>query len=136
RAWAWPSSAPIELGRSHEATFRKYNGQLDDFRIYNRQLTETEVADIHSGDGGIATNDLGTDVLAEMQNINSTALLRLPFNVPDPNAFSLLTLRVRHNDGFAAWINGRPVARVHAPDPLSWDSAATATHSSTLADNV
>jgi hypothetical protein len=60
----------------------------------------------------------------------------VPFNVTDPNAFSLLTLRVRHNDGFVAWINGRLVAQVHAPEPLSWDSAATERHSSTLAESV
>src|SRR6266498_919228 len=48
RAWAWTPSQRIELGRSHDSFWRAYNGQLDDFRIYNRILTAAEVADIAS----------------------------------------------------------------------------------------
>jgi hypothetical protein len=36
-----------------------------------------------------------------------------------------VTLRMRHDDGFAAWLNGVEVARMNAPAALAHDSAAT-----------
>jgi hypothetical protein len=43
-AWAWGTLRQIELGRSHDANWRAYDGVLDDFRLYNRGLTATEIA--------------------------------------------------------------------------------------------
>jgi len=136
RGWTWPTASSLELGRSHEAAFRKYQGLLDDFRFYNKSLDSAEVGEMAAGDGGIPVTDIGTNIEGEMPNINSSAFVRIPFNVADPAAFSLLTLRVRHNDGFAAWLNGQLIATVNAPETLSWDSAATATHSASLADST
>jgi hypothetical protein len=44
--WSWPVSQEIELGRSHDSYWRVYDGQMDDFRIYNRILTPSEIATI------------------------------------------------------------------------------------------
>ena len=49
-AWVWPVKQSIEIGRSHDAYWRKYNGSLDDFRIYNRMLDVSELTAIVSGD--------------------------------------------------------------------------------------
>ena len=49
-AWSWPASQPIELGRSHDDYWKRFDGQMDDFRIYNRVLSDTEVASIASSD--------------------------------------------------------------------------------------
>ena len=49
-AWSWPASQQIELGRSWDPFWRAYDGWLDDFRIYNRALTPTEVGQIAAGD--------------------------------------------------------------------------------------
>jgi hypothetical protein len=136
RGWTWPSAALLELGRSHEPAFRKYQGLLDDFRFYNKSLDSAEVAEVAAGDGGVPASDTSTNIEAEMLNINSSAFVRLPFNVADPAAFSLLTLRVRHNDGFAAWLNGRLIATVNAPETIQWDSAATAAHAGSLGDSA
>jgi hypothetical protein len=136
RGWAWPTAQQIELGRSHEPAFRKYNGLLDDFRLYNQPLPAADALALAQGDGGVPSTDLGANIESEMLNVNSSAFLRVPFNVADTNAFSLLTLRVRHDDGFVAWINGILVASVHAPDPLAWDSAATSASSSSRGSSV
>jgi len=45
-AWSWPTTQQMELGRSHDTYWQEYNGQMDDFRIYNRILTDTEIATI------------------------------------------------------------------------------------------
>ena len=136
RGWSWPANQQIELGRSHEAEFRKYGGLLDDFRLYNRALSADEVVEIYNGDGGVPPSEIGTNIEAEMLGVNASAFIRIPFTISDPNAFSLLTLRVRHNDGFVAWINGQLVGEANAPNPLVWNSAAPTAHASTFPASI
>ncbi len=45
-AWSWDLNQRIELGRSHDAYWQTYNGDMDDFRIYSRMLTDTEITTI------------------------------------------------------------------------------------------
>ena len=42
-ASSWSASQEIELGRSHDTYWQEYNGLMDDFRIYNRVLSSTEI---------------------------------------------------------------------------------------------
>jgi len=53
----WPAGQPIELGQSQGGQLQ-YNGLLDDFRIYNRKLTQAEIASIVSTDALVDTNAL------------------------------------------------------------------------------
>ncbi len=55
----------------------------------------------------------------------TSVYMRVPFDVSDPNAFVDLTLRMRFDDGFVAYINGHRVAAANAPDAPRWDSTAT-----------
>jgi hypothetical protein len=59
-AWSWPTTQPIELGRSHDTYWQAYNGQLDDVRSYNRVLTGAEIAVL----GAPATSDTLVDTTA------------------------------------------------------------------------
>jgi hypothetical protein len=79
-------------------------------------------ATIH-GNGTLA-GQFASDVGNLMTNINSSAYLRLPFNVADARAINGLTLRLKYDDGFAAYLNGNPVASANAPGTLEWNSAA------------
>ena len=45
-AWSWPATQQIELARSHDTYWQEYDGQMDDFRIYNRVLTGDEITAI------------------------------------------------------------------------------------------
>ncbi len=47
--WTWPAQ-DIELGLSHDTYWRAFDGYLDDFRIYNRQLSAAEITQIFNGD--------------------------------------------------------------------------------------
>ncbi len=51
----------------------------------------------------------------------TAVLVRARFHVTDPSALDYLTLKVRYDDGFIAWIDGHEVARRNHPDPPSWD---------------
>lgn len=57
-AWTWPTGQQIELGTSHDTYWRSFNGFLDDVRVYNRPLTGTEIAQMHSTDALVDTNAL------------------------------------------------------------------------------
>jgi hypothetical protein len=126
------TSIPLEIGRcSHtnhnpNLTLKNYNGLLDDFRFYNAQLNASQITNIYNGvDVGISAGDVGLNVQGLMQNVNTTAYIRIPFNVTAPSSITSLSLTMRYNDGFSAWINGQPVASANAPATLAWDSAAT-----------
>jgi hypothetical protein len=57
-AWAWIGAQQIELGKSHDAYWKLYNGQIDDFRIYNRMLNGTEISSVYSSDALVDTTAL------------------------------------------------------------------------------
>jgi hypothetical protein len=75
---------------------------------------------------GITTlsNHFQTDVRGAMQNVNASAYLRLPFTISEAFAFNSLTLRVKYDDGFNAYVNGQLVASRNTSGPVTWDSAA------------
>ena len=45
-AWQWAPSEEIEIGASHASFWAGYTGELNDFRIYNRVLSGSEVAQL------------------------------------------------------------------------------------------
>lgn len=70
---------------------------------------------------------IGLDVGA-MRNNNQTVYTRIPFEVSDISEIGELTLRMKFEDGFVAYINGVPVTSFNADDPenMSWNEGATA----------
>jgi len=74
-----------------------------------------------------------TDVQSLMLSNNASAFIRIPFVVPNAAALTQLTLQMKYDDGFVAYINGQEVARRNAPAVLLWNSAATASHPNNLA---
>lgn len=78
---------------------------------------------------GGATNYTGlikSDVRTAMQNVNASVYFRLPFNYTNAAPPDSLTLRMKFNDGFAAYVNGLPAASANAPLDPEWNEAATA----------
>ena len=81
------------------------------------------------GYGASVSGFVRTDVRAAMSNVNATAHIRIPFVVSNAMDFSLFSLRMRYNDGFAAFINGVPVTFANTPGALAFNSAAPTNHS-------
>ncbi|MEX2185908.1 MAG: CotH kinase family protein, partial [Pirellulales bacterium] len=84
------------------------------------------------------TGLIGTDILAQMDddlnaatpNVNDTVFIRIPFEI-GPGVldaeWNTLTLRMKYDDGFVAYINGRRIADENAPAaPASWNDSAIA----------
>lgn len=57
------------------------------------------------------------------------AYFRSSFTASGPGSATALSLVMRHNDGFAAWLNGSPAASDQAPVSLAFDSTATGVRS-------
>jgi hypothetical protein len=81
-----------------------------------------------------------TDLRVAMSNVNATAMIRMPFNIGSgatvPN---FVTLQMKYNAGFIAYLNGVEVARRNAPSSPAWNSTATAGQSDAAAvqfDNI
>ena len=64
----------------------------------------------------------------------ATAYIRVKFNLASLDDIGRLKLRMKYDDGFAAYINGVPVAEANVPETLQWDSAASATHDDAACD--
>ena len=133
-AWGWTTNQPIEIGRSHDTYWKRYNGLMDDNRFYSRLLTATEIAQIANGADttmgttlfstkGVDSADITTTITG-MVNTNPTAYVRIPFTVADPAVISGVLLTVRQADGCVAWINGNQVASYNAPASPVWNSPA------------
>ncbi|HUS73710.1 MAG TPA: FN3 associated domain-containing protein, partial [Sedimentisphaerales bacterium] len=67
-----------------------------------------------------------TDVQNDMLGFNSSLWMRIEFDLEEGQSdlFDTLTLRMRYEDGFVAYLNGEKVAWGNAPDPVSWNSTA------------
>ena len=77
---------------------------------------------------------IATDVEAGSYNRNRTVYLRFPFTVAHPAAVTSLTLRVKYDDAFVAYLNGVPVAMSsNAPATPVWNSGAAAGHADSAA---
>ncbi len=76
---------------------------------------------------------IDVDVEAVMDDVNPTVYVRIPFEVADADAVENLTLRMRYDDGFVAYINGTRVASANSPALLAWNSSATGLHDDSAA---
>ena len=63
------------------------------------------------------------DMAGLMYNTNSACYIRIPFNVLNKD-ISSMTLKIRYDDGFVAYVNGAEIARRNFSDDIHWNSAA------------
>jgi len=78
-----------------------------------------------------ANGDLGND----FNGVNTSVYIRVPFEISDPSTITNLTLRMKYDDGFVAYLNDTLVADANAPGGLTWNSEATGNHSDNSAVN-
>jgi hypothetical protein len=73
------------------------------------------------------------DVRSLMYGKNGSCYIRIPFTVQYPtlSAIKSLTLRVRSDDGFVAFLNGVEVGSINRPVTLAWNSTCASCSDST-----
>ncbi len=127
------ASSPLRLGATGNGIGSFfYNGDLDEVAFHNRALTTEEVAQRFAAATTAVvhySNLIKTDVGGAMQNVNASAYLRLPFTFANTTLPDQITLRMKYDDGFAAWLNGIPAASANSPLDPEWNSTATAVNS-------
>jgi len=69
--------------------------------------------------------DIKANVQAAMQNVNASLWTRIDFNVADPSLYDVLTLKMKYDAGFVAYLNGVKVAERRAPASPLWNSASS-----------
>ena len=78
-------------------------------------------------DGSIGGGLIATDLEPQMKNVNASLYLRVPFSVSNVNGLDSLSLSMRYNDGFVAYLNGTRVASGNAiAGTPTWNAGATA----------
>ena len=77
--------------------------------------------------------DLNLD--ATMDRVNTSAYLRLEFNLANASSYDVMRLKMKYDDGFVAYLNGNLIASENSPASLVWNSDATGGHPDTEAMN-
>jgi hypothetical protein len=78
---------------------------------------------------------LSIDLQEQMYATNATCYIRIPFNVgaDDLTMLTELTLKIRYDDGFVAYLNGIEVARRNFNGTPAWNSRSSSSHSDSAA---
>jgi hypothetical protein len=80
---------------------------------------------------GTGSNVIATNIASSMQNIRASCYVRLPFTATGPGAFTSLSLKMRYNDGYVAYLNNSTtvIAQRNAPVSPAYSSTATGVRS-------
>ena len=83
-------------------------------------------------------NYFDIDVESSMYQKNATCYIRMPFTATAGamEGLTTLTLKVRYDDGFIAYLNGSELQRANFGGTPAWNSAASASHSDLDAINL
>jgi hypothetical protein len=76
------------------------------------------------------------DLYDQMYQGRTSCLIQIPFNITqDMSQFNIITLRMRYDDGFIAYLNGIEIARRNFSGTPAWNSSADTTHDDSAAVN-
>ena len=118
-------------GGAHMEVFAA-KGSFSSWNSNFKLIGDTEaggVAAFTTPDGASGGDGLvKTDIQARLQGANPGVYLRFPLTIPD--AIDSLSLSMRYNDGFVAYLNGSKVASANAIEDPSWDSTSATTRPS------
>jgi hypothetical protein len=81
------------------------------------------------GSAGTLYHDyIGLNLEESAAGKNTTAYLRYPFSITSNAAYQRMVLRMRYDDGFVAYLNGKEISRTNAPEILTWNAQAGGKH--------
>jgi spore coat protein CotH len=124
--WYWTSGLAIELGQSHDGFWKKFKGDMDDFRIYSRALSSAEITTIAANtERPLIESDLSTPL--PLPIADNTFFARYSFTVVQPSSCKILTVNTRFQDGFTLFLNGVPKNAWNSPEPEDLDRFSIAT---------
>ncbi len=121
------------IGATSPSRSSGYHGMVDDFAVWETALSPSLIGSLASGASPLDLHVLApyirTDVGDVLRQHQTTAVLRFPFVLTDPDPASYLVLRAHYKDGFIAYLNGHEVVRRNAPSTATPDAVAPRTRS-------
>ncbi|MGV3773822.1 MAG: lamin tail domain-containing protein, partial [Verrucomicrobiales bacterium] len=127
----WGGGNQWLIGSDSGQASQFFDGLVDELAIWHHVLSEADIQQLASGSGSSTSNPysnwMATNVKDAMHQKSASLYARIPFQLPANSAYQNLTLQVRYDDGFVAYLNGTEVARRNSPQVLDWNSAATST---------
>jgi len=118
-----------ERGGGDEGELYAMQGSFTTWQAGMRLVGDTAAGGLAAFTTPIGTSTsaaVRTNIESGMRNVNASAFVRVPFATTGPGSFTSLSLLMRYNDGFKAWLNGNPVASSNALASPVWNSTATA----------
>jgi hypothetical protein len=82
-------------------------------------------------DKGSTYSGIGLDLSSMFTQRKNSAFIRVEFSVDEGADLSQLTLRMKYDDGFVAYINGTQVASANVPSSPTYSSQASSSHTGT-----
>ncbi len=106
-----------------------YGGRIDDVAVWDGALERKEIENLSAGASPLDLSEfrgfIASDVEDALRGRGSSLYVRAPFELrEEPTPDTALVLRVRYDDGFAAYLNGVEVARRNALAELTFDARA------------
>ena len=126
--WSGPGVSkgePIAGSYLSPATAKWYTSYYDDSGWTSHPAGTTGVG--YERESGYESH-IGADVEGEMYANNATCYIRIPFTVSTTDLANL-TLRMKYDDGFVAYLNGTEIASRNFTGTPSWNSTAASEHS-------
>jgi len=96
------------------------------------------VGDTASGGLSVSrmSEDVGTDIQQQMQNVNASLWVRAEFEVEEADFFDSLSLQMKFKDAFVAYLNSQEIVRSsYVPSSPQWNSSATGVHDANEFEN-
>ncbi|MCU0782182.1 MAG: CotH kinase family protein, partial [Akkermansiaceae bacterium] len=132
-------SSPLHFGAgNHDGSQFRLNGRIDDATFWKTALGTTLIQQHRDATGGsFPTAAYGghyqTNVQDAMETVNPGLYARYSFTLADPATLASLSLRVKYDDGFIAFLNGTEVVRKNAIGTRVHDSVADSDRSDSAA---
>ena len=118
----------VEVRFPNERAYRQYRLLFPEVRQAAAAVA-VQIAEVEFlGWVGVPPSRLEESIRTEVEGLiygrNTSAYVRIPFGLAEVKPWNDLFLKVRYDDGFAAYLNGVPVARANAPAELTFEASA------------
>ncbi len=120
--------SPVQVTFANNTAYQKYKLIFPTVQNANAavamQISEVEFLGQSLDPAPSLSPFLQTNLEASLFGKATSAYARLPFNVPAGQVLDNPNLRLRYDDGFAAWLNGTLIAQANAPAGMAFNGIA------------
>ena len=126
----------VFVSKGHPAKVLVPNAAQDDTwtgsnEPFNDLLWQDGYLGVGYDNEGDYNSDIGINIHDDIYNQCQTFYIRSEFEFTDASTVNSMTLKMKYDDGFIAYLNGVKLAEVNAPANSIWTSSSTGSHEAT-----